>query len=401
MGRDSRRLRLVVALLLLTSFTFLTLDSRSGHGHFGGARRIVGDIFGPISHAVHGITAPIGRAFSAGIHSGRDKKKIQELERQNTILNQQIASDTEIQKARDALRDLQYFESRSDTTTKYAQVISHTAAVVQDFQQTIVIDVGAMDGVKTGMYVIDADGTGGLVGQIVQVSRSTSIVDLIDDKLFKATVQSDDPQLTSVATISGQGPGVPLRLDIGDSQYAIKVGDRFGTKSVPATDGFLPIPAAIPVGTVTKVTTEIGDNGASADVQPFFTPGSLDYVGVVITQGRTTARIALPPTPSPTPASPSSPASASASATPSAGGQSSHVVTPTSAAPPAPPSSATRTSAPPSRPPASASASRSVTASRSPTPSVRTSSSPAKAPTSSAKTSSAPASTIVTKSPTP
>ena len=104
MGRDSRRLRLVVALLLLTSFTFLTLDSRSGHGAFGGARRIVGDIFGPIAHAVHGITAPVGRAFSAAIHSGRDKNKIRDLEKQITILNQNIASDTENQKARDSLR---------------------------------------------------------------------------------------------------------------------------------------------------------------------------------------------------------------------------------------------------------------------------------------------------------
>lgn len=405
MGRDSRRLRLVVALLLLTSFTFLTLDSRSGHGHFGGARRVVGDIFGPIGHAVHGITAPIGRAFSAAIHSGRDQKKIRELEQQNTILNQQIASDTEDQKARDALRDLQYFASRSVTTIKWAQVTSHTSAAVQDFQQTVVIDIGSSSGIQKGMYVVDADGTGGLVGQIVQVSHSSSIVELVDDKLFTATVQSDDPKLTSRATITGQGAGAPLRLDVGSSQYVVKLGDVFGTKSVPAADGFLPIPAAIPVGTVTKVTTEIGDSGASAEVQPFFTPSALDYVGVVITQGPNAPRIALPPTPSPIPSrppasvTPSTSASTSASATPSTSGETSHAVAPTSAAPPpAPPTtpSVAHTSSPPSHAPASSS--------RSPSPS-HVSRSPAKAPTSSPKTSakvsSAPASTIGTSSPTP
>ncbi|HVU73153.1 MAG TPA: rod shape-determining protein MreC [Mycobacteriales bacterium] len=395
MGRDSRRLRLVVALLLLTSFTFLTLDSRSGHGTFGGARRIVGDIFGPIAHAVHGITAPVGRAFSAAIHSGRDKNKIRDLEKQITILNQNIASDTENQKARDSLRNLRYFESRSNSTITWAQVITHGASAVQDYQQTVVIDAGSMDGIRKDMYVVDAtSGTGGLVGQIVEVSRSTSIVRLLIDKGFTVTVQSEDEGLTKPATITGQGPNVPLRLVVSDSQYAIKVGQRFGTKAVPSTDGFLPVPAAIPVGTVTRVTTQIGDNGATADVQPFFTPGALDYVGIVLTQGRDVPRIALPPTPSPQPASTSPSSPASASATPSAVGQSSHVVTPTSpAAPPPTTPSAPRTSAPPSRPPSSP-------ATHSPSPSVHKSASPSKVP-SSAPRSSARSSPPASSSPKP
>ena len=246
------------------------------------------------------------------------------------------------------------------------------SGVVQDFQQTVTIDAGSMDHIKKDMYVIDAaSGTGGLVGQVVQVSRSTSVVRLIDDKGFVVTVQSDDPQLTSRATITGQGPGVPLRLLVSDSQYALKVGQPFGTRFVPAADGFLPVPAAIPVGTVTRVTTQIGDNGASADVQPFFTPGALDYVGIVITQGRSFPRIALPPTPSPTPPAPPASPSASASATPSA--QTSHA-TPTSAPPP--PASPSKTPTSPSR---------------SPSPSVRRSSSPSRAsPSASRPPSSSP-----------
>jgi rod shape-determining protein MreC len=382
-GRDSRRLRLVVALLLLTSFTFLTLDSRSGHGTFGGARRIVGDIFGPIGHAVHGITAPIGRAFSAAIHSGRDRRRIQELEKQNTALGQEIASDSQIQKARDELRQLQYFESRSDTTLKWAQVISRSG-VVQDFQQTLTIDAGSMDGIKNDMYVIAANAAGGLVGQVVQVNRSTSIVRLLDDKGFTVTVQSDDPSLTTPSTITGQGPGVPLRLLVPDSQYAIKVGQTFGTRYVPSQDGFLPVPAALPVGSVSKVTTQIGDNGASADVTPFFTPGALDLVGVVLTQGRHFPRVALPPTASPTPSPPTT-ASPSPSATPSA--TPSPRTTTTSPASP----SAARTSSP-SRP----------TAVRSPSPSTRRSAtrSPSTAPRSSARTSPA-ASRSPSAGPTP
>jgi rod shape-determining protein MreC len=386
-GRDTRRLRLVVALLLLTAFTFLTLDARSGHGAFGGVRRVLGDVFGPVERAVSGVTSPIGRAFSSAFHSGRDDKRIRTLQQQNAALRQTINGLGQAQKDKASLDQLSYGEFRGQYKTVMAHVVAN-GAPVSDLSQTVTIDVGSMDGIKVDMPVVASDDANGLVGQVVAVDRSTSTIRLITDRNLQLGVTFPDRAKPPPAFVQGAGPGAPLRLTVADPQAGLQPGLTLYTREQQALPDFPAIPGLLPVGTVTRVTTQVGDNQATADVKPFSDPAKLDVVGVVVAPPRQLARVPISPVPSPTPPAPP----ATTSPTPSAS------VTPSTSATlsATPRTGTTTTSAPavtrsasPTHSPSPAQRSASPTARRttSPTPTARRT--PA-SPTAKASTSPAP-----------
>ena len=55
--RDNRRTRVVLALLLLTAFTLITLDIRGGSG--SGLRGFGQRVFGPVERAAAAVVRPI------------------------------------------------------------------------------------------------------------------------------------------------------------------------------------------------------------------------------------------------------------------------------------------------------------------------------------------------------
>ena len=66
MGRDTRRTRLVLALLLLTALTLVMVDDRtSGAGPLGGVRQAVADVLGP------GFTAKNFRTWRGSVIAAR------------------------------------------------------------------------------------------------------------------------------------------------------------------------------------------------------------------------------------------------------------------------------------------------------------------------------------------
>src|SRR5689334_993926 len=64
--KDSPRARVILALLILTAFTLITLDFRSGGG--GPLRRVANTVFGPVESAACDVARPIGRFFSSLRH---------------------------------------------------------------------------------------------------------------------------------------------------------------------------------------------------------------------------------------------------------------------------------------------------------------------------------------------
>src|SRR3954464_8376382 len=86
--RDSRRARLVLALLLLTAFTLITLDYRAGSG---GPLRAVGNaVFRPVERAVSNAARPVGSFFSSLGHLSSYKSTNAKLRKQNQRLRQQL-----------------------------------------------------------------------------------------------------------------------------------------------------------------------------------------------------------------------------------------------------------------------------------------------------------------------
>lgn len=126
------------------------------------------------------------------------------------------------------------------------------------YQQRLVINLGARDGVRAGQPVIDAHG---VMGQVVQVLPTTAVVMLVTDPAHAIPVVDERSGLRTVAYGARDGdgivlPNVPLAADV-------RVGDRLLTSGLGGR-----FPPGFPVGKVANVG--LGDSGMFrvAEVQP-------------------------------------------------------------------------------------------------------------------------------------
>jgi rod shape-determining protein MreC len=298
--RDTRRTRLILVVLLLVSFTLLTLDLRSGDtGVLGSLRTGLGNVFAPAQRAVAAVYRPV-HGFFGGLNKD-EQARLNQLEQENATLQEQLRT-SDYARARAAELDaLLKVAGLGQYRIVPAQVIAVEPA--QGFAWTALVDAGTQDGLKVGMTVINGDG---LVGRVKTVTSGTATVLLLVDP--ESTVGARLEGSLKFALANGQGGFAPMQLEVLDPQAQVSVGDRVVTR------GSANFVSGVPIGTVTRVRSTPGTLVRLADVQPFVDVQSLDLVGIVVEPPRTDPRDSvLPPRPS-TSTSPS----AAAGATPGA-----------------------------------------------------------------------------------
>jgi rod shape-determining protein MreC len=303
MNRDTRRARLVLAFLLLVSFTLLTVDYRTNdRSPLRPVEKAVAAIVGPGERAVSGAVRPVTNA----VHFGNPASDLAALRKQNEQLTRQLEdTQDDHRKAEELDRLLGY---ATYFTIKPARVVAWGGDA--GFDRTVTIDIGQADGVRPDMTVV----TGlGLVGKVVRVDGDTSTVALISDPNIAVGVRL--ARTGDFGKVQGRPDG-QLELTIVKQNAAIKVGDTFVTLG---SVKYVPYVPDVPIGHVVAVDHAPGQLSAQAVVQPYVDLTTLDLVGVVFPPPRQPARDALIPTASPTsPTSPSaSPASAGLSGSPS------------------------------------------------------------------------------------
>ncbi len=299
--RDNRRTRTVLGLLLLSSLTLVVLSLR-GAGE--GARDGANGVFGPIQSAASALVRPIGDFLSSVSSLGSKDEQIAELQRTNDELTAQLAT-TEYERNRaKELNELLRLTGAGQYRTVPAQVVAY--GPTQGFAWTVTIDAGSADGVTVDQNVVNGQG---LVGRVVRVGTSTSVVVLLVDAT--ATVGARIESSMEVGFLNGTGDPVALELQLLDPFAPAQPGDRlvsFGVRGGAYVPG-------LPLGTITEVAGTPGQLTRIATVVPFVDVTTLDLVGVITQAPRTDPRDSvLPPKPTPS-ASPS----ATPSATPSPG----------------------------------------------------------------------------------
>jgi len=313
-GRDRRRARVILALLLLTAFTLLTLDRRTS-GPIGAVRGAFGAVFGPVESGLRAVTRPIGDGISAAFHSGRDGARIRRLEADNLGLRRQVDEDANAKSAVAQLRDLGYLSSVGRYTIAGVRVVGE-GPPVGDFSDTRMLDGGTDRGFRTQMYVVSPDD--GLVGKIIRVDRTTSVVALITDPTVVVTVNLEQP-IDALLSVRGQGAGRPLLLTLAapTQQVTLKQGQRIVTaaESTVGSQG-------VGVGAVGAVSGQPGAVQQTAVVTPIAALDRLDYVGVLVAPqdaGGPTSSLPRLPSPTPTGTTPAPPpATRTAATSPSA-----------------------------------------------------------------------------------
>lgn len=310
----------MLALLLLTSITLITLDYRSGSGSpLGPFRRVVAAVVGPVERAAAAIVRPVRGVLDDLGNLGSSKDRIRQLEEENAKLR---AENNQADLYASRLRELSRI-NRLAGLGQYrivkAQVVALGDAV--GFEYTATIDAGSKDGIKPDLTVINGDG---LVGRVKTVGRDTSTVVLAIDPV--STVFARLEGSLKIGTLTGRGRA-DLSFELLDANSRVRKGDRLVTFG---SQGKGPFVAEVPIGTVSSVQNTPGALTRSATVKPFVDFSALDYVAVVLESPRVIPRDSvLPPrprpSPTPTPAlspgqtpSPGAPQPSGAPATPSA-----------------------------------------------------------------------------------
>ncbi|MFF4028634.1 rod shape-determining protein MreC [Streptomyces sviceus] len=290
--RDTRESRLLLVLLIAVAFALITVDIRGGEDSpVDGARQGAAAVFGPIENGVSSAVDPVGNAVSAIRDSGERHDRLAELEKENAALKARLGSDDRNSSRLKQLDKMLKIAGEGQYGIKGAQVIAIGAA--QGFSWTITVDVGANDGIRRDMTVLNGDG---LVGRVTTVGPNTATVLLANDPDFTVGTRMEAGDELGFA--SGQGDR-PLRVELLNGKAEVKKGDRLVTFGSQADKPFVP---GVPVGVVSRVDPSGGDLTRTLYVTPYVSFSKLDIVGIVVQVPKKDPRdTVLPAKPKPTP----------------------------------------------------------------------------------------------------
>jgi rod shape-determining protein MreC len=283
--KDVRRARLILAILVLTSITFIVLDLRAASGGpLQPLRSAAAAVIGPLERGVTTVFSPIGSLVDAVSQLGDQSERIAELEAENERLRVEL--DTlAVDAARVAeLEELLGLAADTAVDIVPAQVIAVGPA--QGFAWTLAIDVGTLDGIDVGMSVING---GGLLGRTVAVGPDTATVLLTVDAT--STVGGRLAGSSQIGIVSGTGRQDILTMQLLDPLAAISIGDVVVTFGSQGGRPFVP---GIPIGTVESVTGTPGQLTRVANLIPYADASTVDLVGVVVAAPRTEPRGVIP-----------------------------------------------------------------------------------------------------------
>ncbi|MFI0511711.1 rod shape-determining protein MreC [Streptomyces canus] len=290
--RDTRESRLLLVLLIAVAFALITVDIRGGEDSpVDGARQGAAAVFGPIENGVSAAVDPVGNAVSAIRDSGERHDRLAALEKENAALKAKLGSDDRNTSRLKQLDKMLKIAGEGQYGIKGAQVIAIGAA--QGFSWTITVDVGANDGIRRDMTVLNGDG---LVGRVTTVGPHTATVLLANDPDFTVGTRMEAGDELGFA--SGQGDR-PLRVELLNGKAEVKKGDRLVTFGSQADKPFVP---GVPVGVVSRVDPSGGDLTRTLYVTPYVSFTKLDIVGIVVEAPKKDPRdTVLPAKPKPTP----------------------------------------------------------------------------------------------------
>lgn len=278
MNRDPRRLRIILALLVLTSFTLISLDYKAGkNGPLGSVRSVLTSVFDPVESGLSSVFHPVGRLVSDQVHAGRDGDRVRGLQRQVDELQSRLQAGADVTRQRQELTQLDTLAAGQSFKIIPAQVVAFGDA--SGFDDTVTINVGRADGITADMTVIAGTTTGGgLVGRVVSggvTAHTATVAVIIDPDVAVGARLRRDAGASNVGTANGHG-FAPLSFTPTDPSVRPAKGD------VIETYGTTVYAPGIPIGTVTSVAPTPGRTTLTADVRPFIDYTALDVVGVVV-----------------------------------------------------------------------------------------------------------------------
>lgn len=224
----------LISLLLLT---FYIREGESGPIH--SVRSVVNTVATPVRMVGSVVAAPFHAIGNVVSNMTAPQETLSELREQNEQLTAEVAKLTDAEKTAERLEGLLGLQSTYSLESTAARIVGGSSDA---WSQTVTIDKGTIDGLEVGMAVCNS---GGAIGQIVEVSASSSTVRLLTDENsgISAMVQRSRAQ----GILQGQPDG-SLLLNYVTADSDVSVGDIVITSGLGGV-----FPKGLPLGTVTSV----------------------------------------------------------------------------------------------------------------------------------------------------
>ena len=275
----ARSTRVLVVALVSISLVTITVDYREGTD---GPLASLGDgalaVVSPLQEAVSKVTHPIGNFFSTLFRLPSIRRDRDVLRERVDMLETQLAEGRADQARLDELEALIGVQAslgfRIETTG--AQVIANG---VSNFEWTITIDKGSSDGIHENMPVV---ASAGLVGHVVNVGTSSSVVQLIIDPDSSVAGRLDVSRQTGL--LSGEGPAdlqmslVEPTVEVAPDEHVVTAGYRIAGVAESL------YPPNVLIGTVSRVLDEDSATEKFLTVRPAVDFSSLSLVLVVLSR---------------------------------------------------------------------------------------------------------------------
>ncbi|HEX9505289.1 MAG TPA: rod shape-determining protein MreC [Acidimicrobiia bacterium] len=274
--RQDRRRRVTLVLLVVTSLVLISLDER-GSGLVNSARTAAQDVVAPIQNVVDNVVSPVTDFFDNIGRAGRLADENRQLRRQLAQARTDAAAGAS---ARARIRELDQLLDLPQVSDYDGVVASVVARDTGNFSRTFRIDKGSTSGIGKDMPVVVG---GALVGRIASASRTSAIVQRLDDRSFGVGVQLIQKKaLGPVGIATGRAGSTLLLLRISASSNiapaAVQKGELAVTTGMPFAGSF---PKGLPVGYVARSVTTGGAAPQDSTLRPVVDLDRLDVVKVL------------------------------------------------------------------------------------------------------------------------
>lgn len=227
-------------VLCLVSVLLLTFYLREGDaGAIHSLRGMVMTVASPVRMLGGVISAPFNAVGNAVANAGASSETLSELKAENERLTAKVAELSEAQETATRLEKLVGLQSTYDLTSTAARIIGSTGDA---WTEAVIIDKGSNAGFEVGMPVCSS---GGVIGQIIEVSATTSTVRLVSDEQSGISAMVQDSRAQGM--LRGQADGT-LRLEYVVADAEVSTGDIIITSGIGGS-----FPKGLPLGTVASI----------------------------------------------------------------------------------------------------------------------------------------------------